>query len=136
MLWNFVMWEQSLLSELVHVFAVIFKLGYFFSNWHCHSTLACIELQIYWGKTHKHSKSIITHAKDYQYSLWIMSKGKDPWEHHLSPMPYESDTKCHHHLWIQELLTTSQIEIYKYFIKISKVYSSEIFTFYGHVELQ
>ena len=30
---------------------------------------------------------------DYQYSLWIMSKGKDPWEHHLSPMPYESETQ-------------------------------------------
>ena len=98
LLWYFVMWEQPLLSELVHVVAVMFKLGYFFSNWHCHSILACIELQIYWEKTHKHSKTIIIHAKDYQYSLWIMSKGKDIWEHHLSPMPYESDTKCHHHL--------------------------------------
>ena len=27
---------------------------------------------------------------------------------------YESDTKCHHHLWLQGLLATSQIEIYKY----------------------
>ena len=36
------------------------------------------------------------------------------------------------------LLATSQIEIYKYFIKMSNAYSSEIFTlsFYGHVELQ
>ena len=37
---------------------------------------------------------------------------------------------------IQGLLATSQIEIYKYFIKMSNEYSSEIFTFYGHVELQ
>ena len=32
LLWNFVMREQSLLSELVYVFAIMFKLGYFFSN--------------------------------------------------------------------------------------------------------